>query len=238
MYPNCVDPNLYAPGRLDGDAPIALRRRLAIDRDALLCTFVGTFGRWHGAEVLAQAIAEWYGADAAFLQKHKIVFLFVGDGQMMPEVRRRLAWLVDSEFVRFAGIVPHRDAPQYLAASDILLSPHVANMDGSPFFGSPTKLFEYMAMAKPIVASDLEQIGEVLRPSLAATSLPLSESLPRMDDKYVAILCRPGVPEDIRRGIAFLARNPAWRDLLGCNARTRVLERYTWEHHIRAVVAS
>ncbi len=56
------------------------------------------------------------------------------------------------------------EAPTYLAISDIVVSPTVPNPDGSPFFGSPTKLFEYMAMGKPIVASDLDQIGEVLTP--------------------------------------------------------------------------
>jgi len=44
---------------------------------------------------------------------------------------------------------------------DILLSPHVPLEDGKrPFFGSPTKLFEYMAMGNGIVASRLGQIGE------------------------------------------------------------------------------
>ena len=63
-----------------------------------------------------------------------------------------------------AGGAPLGDASQLkdLAACDVLASPHMGNPDGTRFFGSPTKLFEYMAMGRAIVASDLEQIGEVL----------------------------------------------------------------------------
>ena len=53
-----------------------------------------------------------------------------------------------------------------LKACDIYVSPHSAHMIDSKFFGSPTKVFEYMAIGGGIVASDLEQIGQVLSPSL------------------------------------------------------------------------
>ena len=52
--------------------------------------------------------------------------------------------------------------PAYLDACDVLVSPHVDLGGGVDFFGSPTKLFEYMASGKPIVASRLGQIGDVL----------------------------------------------------------------------------
>jgi len=59
--------------------------------------------------------------------------------------------------VVFAGHVEHAQVPALLDACDILLSPHVPLEDGSEFFGSPTKLFEYMAMGKGIIASRLGQ---------------------------------------------------------------------------------
>ena len=80
-----------------------------------------------------------------------------------PKVREILGAGGGAPFVTLAGIRPQTETPRTLAASDILLSPHVPNPDGTPFFGSPTKLFEYMAMAKPIVASDLDQVGWVLK---------------------------------------------------------------------------
>jgi glycosyltransferase involved in cell wall biosynthesis len=232
VYPNGVDPTRYSPALVAAASVSEIRARLGADRDTLLCTFVGTFGRWHGAEVLAQAISEWcVGSDPT---ERRVMFLFVGDGLMMPEVRRCLGQWADSPWVTFTGAVPQEEAIQYLAASDVLLSPHVANADGSRFFGSPTKLFEYMAMEKAIVASDLEQIGDVLQPALRAADLS-DVSDPSASDPHVAILCRPGVTEDIHRSIAFLLDRPAWRKSLGRQARSRVLQRYTWEHHVRAL---
>ena len=81
----------------------------------------------------------------------------------MNDVKEILGEFLSSSFVCLTGIVPQKDAPKYLVASDILVSPHIPNADGSRFFGSPTKLFEYMAMGKAIIASDLEQIGEILK---------------------------------------------------------------------------
>ena len=59
-------------------------------------------------------------------------------------------------------MVERERALELLACSDVCVSPHVPNPDGTPFFGSPTKLFEYMGLGKAIVASDLDQIGEVI----------------------------------------------------------------------------
>ena len=61
------------------------------------------------------------------------------------------------------GAVAHDRVPALLDACDILVSPHVPLDARRGFFGSPTKLFEYMAMGKGIVASRLGQIGEVLQ---------------------------------------------------------------------------
>ncbi len=74
------------------------------------------------------------------------------------------------------GRVPHAEGARLLRACDIFVSPHASHMVDGPFFGSPTKLFEYMAMGRAIVASDLEQIGEVLRPALSPPQLARSGS--------------------------------------------------------------
>ena len=161
VLPNGVDPERYRPD-LDGSE---VRARLGL-AGRCVAGFIGTFGVWHGAQVLARAAARVLQA------RPQARFLFVGDGVERRAAEEILAQAGVPDRARFTGIVPQEDGPAHLAAMDILVAPHVPNADGSRFFGSPTKLFEYMAMGRAIVASRLEQIGEVLEDGRTALLVP------------------------------------------------------------------
>ena len=92
----------------------------------------------------------------------RLRFVLVGNGLLHEEMRSALAAYEKTGAVTFTGSLSSDKVAEYLDASDILVSPHIPMPDGSRFFGSPTKLFEYMAMGKGIVASRLEQLAEVL----------------------------------------------------------------------------
>ncbi len=233
-YPNCIDPKIFDPDRFGAEERLAVRRRHGVADDAVMTTFVGTFGQWHGVDVLAQAIRELVRNHAAWLRRNRVHFVLVGDGLKMPIVQKTLSEPACQEFYTLTGIVRQDRTPAYLAASDILLSPHVANPDGSRFFGSPTKLFEYMAMGKAIAASDLDQIGEVLSDSLHVDRLP--EQPPAAGATSLAVLCPPGDVIALCKAIMFLAENPAWRGRLGQNTLGEALEKYTWGRHVGAIL--
>ncbi len=76
-------------------------------------------------------------------------------------------------------------------------------MVDSRFFGSPTKIFEYMAMGGGIVASDLEQIGEVLSPALRVSDLSRAGST--VSDQR-SVLCTPGDVDEFVAGVVGLVR--------------------------------
>jgi glycosyltransferase involved in cell wall biosynthesis len=235
-YPNCVDPLVFDPSRHSSADRLALRRSLGVPEDSLLTTFLGTFGEWHGTDVFAEAIVELVDRHRGELESVSARFLFVGDGVKMAAVRRELDRSPYREFVVLAGVVPQEQAPLHLAASDILVSPHVPNPDGSAFFGSPTKLFEYMAMGKPIVASALGQIAAVLDPALDASRLP--EQGPGDHADQLAVVTRPGSSAEIVRSLRFLFAHEAWRETLGRNARSEVTRKYTWDRHVAAILAA
>jgi glycosyltransferase involved in cell wall biosynthesis len=235
VHPNCVDPRQFDPSAFSALDRAALRREHGIAENSVVCGFIGTFGAWHGVTVLADTIRRMALEDEAWLRQWNAHFLIVGDGMFMPKVRETLSGDGVARFVTLTGLVPQDRAARYLAASDVLLSPHVRNPDGTPFFGSPTKLFEYMAMAKGIVASDLEQIGDVLRRSYRASVLPGGRC--GEDDEHLAVLMEPGSSEELAQGIKFLVERPDYRSILGRNAREEVLRRYTWDRNVDELLA-
>ena len=213
VNPNGVDPARYSPD-VDGRA---VRTRLGLE-DQFVVGFIGTFGPWHGAEVLARAFVRLVSDRAAASDRLRL--LMIGDGPAIGDVKRILSDGGVMPAARLTGLVPQEDGPQHLAACDLLVSPHVPNPDGTPFFGSPTKLFEYMAMGKPIVASALDQVGEVLEHGRTAWLVP------------------PGDASALASALRTLIDDRELRVRLGEAARARVLDRHTWRRHTHRILDS
>lgn len=232
-YPNGVDTDQFSPDQFTQKEINAIRARYGIPKNSTIITFVGTFGPWHGAEIFAEAIAALAETDSTWLKKNKLHFMFIGDGARRQVVEDLVADEAVRQFVTITGLIDQEQTPLHLAASDILVSPHVRNPDGSSFFGSPTKLFEYMAAGRPVIASDLGQIGDVLKDSPHISAVEGAKELP-VDDGVSAILVKPGEKNELAEAIKFLADHKDWRQAAGKNARLLALDRYTWNHHVDA----
>ncbi len=198
FYPNGIDPLVFDPARFSDAGPDAGASRLSASRRTRRCSPSWAPSAAGTAPTCWPAsIRRLIDEQRSWLEQHRVHFLFVGDGALAPTVRSILGPDLGAPFATLAGIRPQDQTPRILAASDVLLSPHVPNPDGTPFFGSPTKLFEYMAMAKPIVASDLDQIGWVLkgwRPGQPPATVAAVES-------RAALLVEPGSAESLLAGI-------------------------------------
>ena len=169
--------------------------------------WVGAFCQWHGTEVLVRALS-LLSSDARVLM--------IGDGERRATCEMIARDLGVADRLELTGPLPHSEAIRRLAECDVLVSPHV-EIPNQRFFGSPTKLFEYMAIGRPIVASRLEQLGDVLQ------------------DGATARLVTPGDERELALAIDQVLGTPDRGQALGRAAR-REAERHTWDRRARAIM--
>jgi len=220
VNPNGVDPEVYAPAPPETRASI--RAGLGFGPSDRVIGFTGTFGGWHGIDVLSEAIPRICRNDP------RARFLLIGDGVFKHLVENAVTSYGLTQRVVDVGRVPQAEGARLLKACDIYASPHSAHMIDSKFFGSPTKVFEYMALGGGIVASDLEQIGQVLSPSLAPDE---AERGTAVGDAR-AVLCAPGGVGQFVQAATALVQHPDMAQALGRNARAAAVAYYSWERHV------
>jgi len=226
VNPNAVDLEAYAPAAEEEKS--RLRAALGFEPHHRVIGFIGTFGGWHGIEVLAEALP------AIVMRDQRVRVLLIGDGHLKHLVRDAVAAAGIRDRVVDVGRVPQEKGAELLKVCDVLVSPHSRNMIDSPFFGSPTKLFEYMAMGAGIVASNLEQIGHVLSPALTHAEIAEARAAGRLIDVGArrAVLCKPGDVAEFTEAVLALADDPILCAALGRNARAAAARYYTWDQHV------
>jgi len=57
-----------------------------------------------------------------------------------------------------------------------------------------------------------------------------------LEQQVNSILCQPGSIDDMIIALTWLVANPAWQTKLGVAARQKVLNNYTWSHHVKHIL--
>ena len=183
------------------NSPHEIREKFGID--GICVGFVGSFHLWHGVDNLMKIIED---VTAKFPQ---IKFLMVGQGGPMYDTFKqfvRANQLEDN--VIFTGYVSMDDMPKYIAAMDIVLAPYPKM---KMFHYSPVKIYEYMASGKPVIASRIGQIGEIIQ------------------DGHNGILCAPGNVAEMEEKLIDLIQDPEKRARIGRKAYETIIANHTWE---------
>jgi glycosyltransferase involved in cell wall biosynthesis len=131
-------------------------------------------------------------------------FLIIGDGAGMAALKRLVGENNMEDFVTFTGRVPYNEIPEYCAAMDVCVIPHAT------WYGSPTKLFEYAASAKPVIAPRIEPIQELVR------------------DGENGLLVETGNVTMLAEKILTVVRNRDFGAKLGRRLHGEILENHTW----------
>jgi glycosyltransferase involved in cell wall biosynthesis len=187
--------------RLPSEGPGTVARSARQDAPPVVA-YSGHLYAWKGVDILLDAIARLPGVRG----------LVIGGHEREPDLARVRA-LADAlgiaDRVQFTGLVPPSQVAGLLRAADVLVLPNPASAI-STRFTSPLKLFEYMAAGRPIVATDLPALREVLR------------------DGQTAVLVTPGDASALAAGIERVVTDARLAERLATAARTAV-DDYTWD---------
>lgn len=148
------------------------------------------------------------------------LFLVVGGREADIAYYRQQAGQLDN--FHLVGFKPPSQVFMYLQAADVLLMPHshrIENSGGGDIaaFTSPMKMFEYMAAGRPILASTLPVLREILRDGVNGLLQPYESP-----GKWIEALRR--LQEDNKLATA-----------LGHQAREDV-QQYTWEKRAQKIL--
>lgn len=125
----------------------AARARLSVPSDTPIALYIGILDAWKGVDTLYAA--------AALMSDVRTIVIGAHDG-----AEKRLA--VEHPHVTFIPFQPYRELANNQQIADVLILPNSGKEALSAKYTSPLKLFSYMASGKPIVASDLPSLREVL----------------------------------------------------------------------------
>jgi len=171
--------------------------------------FVGSIRPWHGVDILIDAFA---GLAKEAAESRLII---IGDeGKMKPQLEKQCRNLGTNNRVMFTGAVAHDDVPALMHKADVLVAPYP---EMTNFYFSALKIFEYMAAGKPIVASRIGQIPEILT------------------DESTALLVPPGDKQALGDALLRLKCEPELRRKLGENARNEAINKHTWKKRMATV---
>ena len=183
----------------------AARKRLSLPQDRRIVLYAGSF-----------FLYDWKGVDTFLLAAREFesdsLFVLVGGNER--EVREaRTKW--GRENILFLGYQPPQSIPLYLKAADVLVIPNKKGATASEHYTSPLKLFEYMAAKRPIVASRLPSLQEVVT------------------EKEVEFF-EPNSSTDLARAVRLVFSDQSRADSLSQNARKKAAA-FTWDARMKGV---
>ncbi len=137
------------------------RKQLHISTTDRVVLYTGHLYSWKGVDTLAEA--------TKFLPDGTTVYFVGGTDSDVMSFREHFGGISNIVII---GHRNHAEMPLWQKAADVVVVPNTAKENISKYDTSPMKIFEYMASKKPIVATNLPSIREILNETNAVVVNP------------------------------------------------------------------
>lgn len=204
---NGVNPELFSPGKFSKEAN-GIRQRLGV-ADKKVLGFVGGLRPWHGVQNAIRMMARLKNI------RSDTMLCVIGSGHEFEKICSGVREMGLEDCVRMIGAVPYAEVPKYVEMFDIALAPYP--MKGVSNYFNPLKLFEYMAMEKPVICGCTSWAGRFLS-----------------NDRGVIIDCED--PVTFASTVCTLLDDPDKSRSIARNARNSAVKDFTWESNIERMM--
>ncbi len=212
IAPNGVDLEKFeieGPTEREADLKLKVKKELGLPINKKMIMYIGHFYKWKGIDVMIDAANSMTNRDG-------VLFVFIGG---LDKDTKKYKQILNSRKLKNVILYGYkkRDAVlKFLKCADILLLPNISISEESVEFTSPIKMFEYMASKKPIVASDLPSIKEVL-------------------NEYNAVLFKAGDPIELVNAIDKVSADDDLAKKLTEQAYQDV-QKFTWKNRVQTII--
>ena len=167
--------------------------------------YIGTLADWQGLEVVIKALPK-------ILEQQAVRLQIVGRGRSRQRkfLAKQIHKLGIEKYVTIQPAVPHHEVPALIADSDICIAPLGLNDRNVTQGACPIKVLEYMASSRPLIASNMPIVRELVC------------------EDVDALLFSPNDAEDLARQVLRLLQDFELSKRLADSATERALTKFTW----------
>lgn len=195
VIPNYVNQEEFLHGELD-------KKILERFQNFKCVIYIGAFDLHRGLESIVKAVPEI----VKLISNFKLVL--VGSGKNFDSLKELAKDLNVAEFISFEGWQPVNSFPSYIAASTACVIPHRKTVHTDNTI--PHKLFQYMIMAKPVIATDCNPIKRIV------------------ESENCGVIYKSEDSSDFAEKLIKLMNNASLLNEMGQRGKTAVEQKYNW----------